>query len=115
MRVSLALSAGFLLLAAQPSLAAWAVAQSGSGQPFVQRFRLPEMAREVVLGACRQSNQSCKVVIEGNSGCVAIATAGSQWGVAKASTQPRASAAALRICEGLNAGACKIEAEFCGR
>ncbi len=103
------------LLASQPALADWAVAQSNHDKPFVQRFRSVEMAGEVVLGACRANYQSCKIVITGESGCVAIATTGSQWGVAKAGTKPRAAAAALGVCEGLNAGACGIEEQFCGR
>lgn len=115
MRLSIALSTCVLLLASQPTVAAWAVAQSGNGQPFLQRFRTPEMARNAVLDACGQNNQSCRVVIEGGSGCVAIATTGSQWGVAKAGMQQRASAAALGVCESLGAGACRIEYEFCGQ
>jgi hypothetical protein len=111
----IAISACLLLAASQPALADWAVAQSGGGQPFVQRFRTPDMAREAVMTACRENYQSCRVVIEGDSGCVAIATTGSQWGVAKAGTQPRASAAALGVCERLNAGACRVEHEFCGQ
>lgn len=73
------------------------------------------MARDDALNACRQRYQNCKIVIAGGSGCVAIATTGNQWGVAKAGSQRRANAAALDICEGLNAGACRIELEFCGR
>ena len=115
MRFLFAVVACLPLLASQPAQADWAVAQSNHDQPFVQRFRSVEFARGVVLDACRQTYQSCKVVITGESGCVAIATTGSQWGVAKAGSQPRANAAALGICEGLNAGACRIELEFCGR
>lgn len=115
MRLSIIVSACLLLLAAQPASAAWAVAQSGNGQPFVQRFRTPDMARDAVLQACGQSYPSCRVVIEGGSGCVAIATTGSQWGVAKAGMKQRASAAALGVCEGLGVGACRIEHEFCGQ
>lgn len=115
MRFGIAISACLLLLVSQPAYAAWAVAQSGNGQPFLQRFRTPEMARDAVLEACSQSSQSCRVVIEGGSGCVAIATTGSQWGVAKAGMQQRASAAALGACESLGAGACRIEYEFCGQ
>ena len=115
MRLSITISTCLLLLASQPVLAAWAVAQSGNGQPFVQRFRTPDMARDAVLEACGQSYQSCRVVIEGGSGCVAIATTGSQWGVAKAGMKQRASAAALGVCEGLGAGPCRIEHEFCGQ
>jgi hypothetical protein len=115
MRLRFAISACLLLLAFQPALAAWAVAQSDSGQPFVRRFNTPDHSREAALDACGQSNQSCRLVVEGGSGCVAIATTGSQWGVAKAGTRPRALAAALDICERLGAGACRIEHEFCGQ
>lgn len=115
MRLSIAISTCLLMLASQPALADWAVAQSGNDQPFVQRFRTPDMARGAVLEACRQTYQSCRVVIEGGSGCVAIATTGSQWGVAKAGTRQRAIEAALGTCEGLGAGACRIEHEFCGQ
>lgn len=103
------------LLASQPALADWAIAQSNHDKPFVQRFRSVEMAGEVVLDACRATYQSCKVVVTGGSGCAAIATTGSQWGVAKAGTKSRAITAALGICDGLNAGACRIEEQFCGQ
>lgn len=115
MRFSVVISACLLLLASQPALAAWAVAQSGNGQPYLQRFRTPEMARDAVLDACGQRQQSCRVVLEGGSGCAAIATTGTQWRVAKAGTQQRASASALGACESLGVGACRIEHEFCGQ
>lgn len=104
-----------LMMSLQPAHAAWAVAQSDHDQPFSQRFRSPQMAQDDALAACKQRYQNCRVVISGDSGCVAIATTDSQWGVAKAGSQPRADAAAMAICEGLNAGACKIEHQFCGR
>lgn len=113
--VAIAASCLMLIAALQPAQAAWAVAQSDNGQPFSQRFRLPDEAHANAMDACKQRYQNCRVVISGNSGCVAIATTGSQWGVAKGGSQPRADAAALAICEGLNAGACRIEHQFCGR
>ncbi|RYG56256.1 MAG: DUF4189 domain-containing protein [Alphaproteobacteria bacterium] len=104
-----------LMMSLQPAYADWAVAQSNHDEPFLQRFRSLQMAQDDALAACNQGYQSCRVVISGDSGCVAIATTGSQWGVAKAGSQSRADAGAMAVCEGLNAGACKIEHQFCGR
>lgn len=115
MRLALFVASCLSLLASQPAVADWAVAQSNHDKPFVQRYRSVEMASDVVMDACRAAYQSCKVVITGGSGCVALATTGSQWGVAKAGTQSRAAAAALDICNNLNAGACRIEEQFCGQ
>jgi len=116
MRLALA-TITFLILTSglQHAQADWAVAQSNHDQPFSQRYRTPEMAQADAMAACEQRYQNCRIVISGDSGCIAIATTGDQWGVAKAGSQPRADAAALGICEGLNAGACKIEHNFCGQ
>jgi len=73
------------------------------------------MAEQAVLDACGEKHTGCRIVVSGSSGCMAIATTGSQWGVAKAGTRPRAIAAALDVCGGLNAGKCRIEYEFCGQ
>ena len=110
------LAAGCLmLLAPVPALADWAVAQSGHGQPYTQRYRgIPEASANV-LAACGQHYDGCKVILSGEEGCVAIATTGKVWGAAKAGSQSRASTLALKICTGLDAGTCEIELAFCGR
>ena len=105
-----------LALTTASAQAAWAVAQpSGGGQPFIQRFRLEADARQTVLDACRARYGECKVVMSGDSGCVATAITGSKWGVGKGGNQKRADAAALSACEKLGAGACRIEIQFCGQ
>jgi hypothetical protein len=109
------LAALCLALAAGSALADWAVAQAPGGQPFIQRFRTDAWARQTVLDACRAQFDNCKVVISGGSGCVATATTGSKWGVGKGGNQKRADAAALRACEALDAGACRIDIQFCGQ
>lgn len=114
MRLLLA-AACLFVVGSSPTLAAWAVAQSGHEQPYWQRFRLPDMAHDDAMSACSAHYPNCRVVVSGNSGCVAIATTGSQWGVAWAGSQARADDAAMRICDGLNAGSCTIEHQFCGR
>ena len=115
MRLMIATVSCLMIAASQPALAAWAVAQSNNDQPYSQRFRLESVAREVTMDECSQHYPNCRIVVSGGSGCVAIATTGSQWGVAKAGSRSRAHDAALGVCEGLNAGACKIEYEFCGQ
>lgn len=115
MRLLIAAVSCLMIAASQPALAAWAVAQSNNDQPYSQRFRLESVAREVTMDACSQHHPNCRIVVSGGSGCVAIATTGSQWGVAKAGSRSRAHDAALGVCEGLNAGACQIEYEFCGQ
>lgn len=115
-RLILSLACGLSLLAPLPAMAAWAVAQSvPGGKPFVERFNLPDSASADALAACRQHYQSCKVVASGRDGCVAIATTGSKWGVGKAGSKPRAHAAALKACDALGAGSCRVEEDFCGR
>ena len=105
-----------LALTAASAQAAWAVAQPpGGGQPFIKRFRLESDARQTVLDACRARYGECKVVMSGDSGCVATAITGSKWGVGKGGNQKRADAAALSACEKLGAGACRIEIQFCGQ
>lgn len=106
---------GPALLAPVPAWADWAVAQSGHGQPYVQRYRSIEMASATVLAACRGHSDNCKVILTGKDGCVASATTGKVWGVARAGSATRANASALKICSGLGAAACEIELSFCGR
>jgi hypothetical protein len=99
-----------------PAQAAWAVAQPpGNQQPFLQRFRLPDDARQQALDACNTTFSGCKTVITGNSGCVAIVKANLKFTVAKGGTTERATAAAMKTCEALNAGACRVDLTFCGR
>lgn len=105
------------LLATVPTAqAAWAVVQPpGKEQAFYDRLTLPEYARQTALDACNAAFSNCKTVITGRDGCVAIASSGQKTGVAKAGTQPRADAAALKVCEALGTGPCRIETQFCGR
>ena len=81
----LAVACSLSLLAPVPAMADWAVAQAApGGKPFVQRFRSISWASDVALEACRKQYQNCKVVASGSSGCLAIATTGSKWGVGMA-------------------------------
>ena len=116
MRLNLGALACCLLLVPTSALADWAVVQQdGNGQPYIQRFRSVEMARDSALAACEATHGTCRTVITGGSGCVATATSGAGWGVAKAGSQSRADAAALTECESLNSGACRVDLQFCGQ
>jgi len=84
-------------------------------QAFFDRFTLPEDARQNALDACNAVFSNCKTVITGSEGCVAIATSGKKTGVAKAGSQSRADAAALKACDALGSGPCRVETQFCGR
>ncbi|WP_156384535.1 DUF4189 domain-containing protein [Devosia sp. Root413D1] len=112
----LAVACSLSLLAPVPAMADWAVAQAApGGKPFVQRFRSISWARDITLEACRKQYQNCKVIASGAGGCLAIATTGSKWGVGKAGSKQRAHAAALKACDALGAGPCRVEDDFCGQ
>lgn len=100
----------FIVLAPVPSsLAAWAFAL-GDGAPAYQRFRTPDIAK----AQCRAASNSCKIVAQGESGCVASATNGKQWAVATGGSKTRADAHALDACSA-KGGTCKIVDSFCGQ
>jgi hypothetical protein len=103
------------LFAPAPAFAAWAVALGSTGGPYVTRYTLPDEARAGVLADCKKAVQNCHVVASGDSGCVAMATTGTRWGVGTGSPAKRADAAALAACTALGAGQCKVVHDFCGR
>ena len=104
----------FFVLAPVPSsFAAWAFAL-GDGAPNYQRFRTPDMAKEQALAQCQATSKNCKIVAQGESGCVASATDGKQWAVQTGGSKTRADAHALDACSA-KGGTCKIVDSFCGR
>jgi hypothetical protein len=86
----------------------------GDGAPAYQRFRTSDIAKEQALAQCRATSNSCKIVAQGESGCVASATNGKRWTVATGGSRTRADARALDACSA-KGGTCKIVDSFCGQ
>ena len=99
-----------LLVAFSPipnASAAWAIAL-GDDRPVVAVDYPDWTAMEMALSGCKKISNGCRIVAKSGSGCFALATTGTRWGVGKAGSRARAKERALEACTALGAGDCEV-------
>jgi len=116
----LLISAGFVGATTASARADWALAvgQDGSkhwayGSSWNQDETV--VARRKALANCEARGSNCKVVLDGASGCVALAVGidDNAWHAKQSKTRREAAQTALDACVKVSSGDCEVKHSFC--
>jgi len=103
-----------------PARADWALAFSQNGDKhwgFGSSWNQDSVAaaRRKALAGCAPHGESCRVVLDGSGGCVALAVGidDNAWQARQNLVRRRAGQAALEACVKASSGDCEIRHSFC--
>ncbi len=118
--VAVMLAASMTAMAPVGAQADWAVAfgQTGEkGWAFGTSVKPDDKAaaRKTALSHCRDMGSNCKIILDGEGGCVALAVGlvDNAWAVEQRDTRLAAAKFALKECVSEADGDCEIKKTFC--
>lgn len=97
----------------------WAVAFGQTGEKawaFGTSIKTDKAAaRKAALARCRDKGSNCKIILDGEGGCVALAVGlvDNAWAVEQRDTRLEAGTVALKECVSEADGDCEVKRTFC--